>query len=75
MNSLRTNFKLPADHVIKITPYWLIGFIEGDGSFSVEKTNGYPLRLVVIQAITDRMVIEAIQIFLINLRPRALALI
>ena len=35
MNTLRTNFILPNSHKILITPYWLLGFIEGDGSFSV----------------------------------------
>lgn len=35
MNTSRTNFVLPDSHKILITPYWLLGFIEGEGSFSV----------------------------------------
>ena len=31
MNTLRTKFILPNSHKILITPYWLLGFIEGDG--------------------------------------------
>jgi hypothetical protein len=31
MNTLRTNFILPNYHKILITPYCLLGFIEGDG--------------------------------------------
>ena len=29
---------MPDNHKINITPYWLLGFIEGEGSFSVAKT-------------------------------------
>jgi hypothetical protein len=36
MNKNRTSFLQPF-HKIKITPYWLLGFIEGDGSFTVVK--------------------------------------
>jgi hypothetical protein len=34
MNSKRTDFTMPEGHRFNITPYWLLGFIEGDGSFS-----------------------------------------
>jgi hypothetical protein len=37
MNSKRTTFELPDDHKINITPNWLLGFIEGDGSFNIIK--------------------------------------
>lgn len=40
MNSTRSNFNLlrsapvgEEDHEINITSYWLLGFVEGDGSF------------------------------------------
>ena len=36
MNSARSNFNLPEDHEIYITSYWLLGFVEGDGSFYYE---------------------------------------
>jgi len=42
MNSQRTNFELPDTHKIIITPYWLLGFIEGDGSFSISNIKGFP---------------------------------
>jgi hypothetical protein len=35
MITLRTNLIFPNSHKISITPYWLLVFIEGDGSFSV----------------------------------------
>lgn len=36
MNKNRTNFNL-ADHKIVISDYWLLGLIEGEGSFHLEK--------------------------------------
>ena len=37
MNTRRTNFDLPERHTIEITPYWLLGFSEGESCFSVKK--------------------------------------
>jgi hypothetical protein len=34
MNTKRTDFIMPKEHKVVITPYWLLEFIEGDGSFS-----------------------------------------
>ena len=34
MNTNRSNFVIPENH-INITKSWLLGFIEGDGSFSL----------------------------------------
>ena len=68
MNTLRTNFVLPDDHKIIITPYWLLGFIEGDGSFSVSTLNSFPFRFNIVQAITEKKkVFEAIRTFLLEL--------
>ena len=33
MNFKRLNFEMPTDHNINITPYWLLGYIEGESSF------------------------------------------
>ena len=33
MNFNRTNFEMPINHSINITRYWLLGYIEGEGSF------------------------------------------
>lgn len=35
MNTTRVDFEFPSSHTIRITPYWLLGFIEGDGSFFI----------------------------------------
>jgi len=37
MNKGRTNFSMPIEHSYRITPYWLLGFVEGDGSFFIRK--------------------------------------
>ena len=39
MNFTRTNFKMPLNHSINITPYWLLGFIEGEGCFQSGKNH------------------------------------
>jgi hypothetical protein len=62
MNKKRTEFKLPLNH-IKISPYWLLGFIEGEGSFYLNRSNLTPtfsLSLTQLQ----KPVIEKIIIFL-----------
>ncbi len=33
MNRKRVSFHQPLDHKICITPYWLLGFVEGEGFF------------------------------------------
>lgn len=42
MNTKRTNSVLPLDHNIVITKGWLLGYIEGDGSFFVSRTDIEP---------------------------------
>jgi len=69
MNTLRTYFVLPDSHKILITPYWLLGFIEGDGSFSVSTLKSFPIRFNIVQLITEKKVIEAIRLFLLELCP------
>nr|UEV87085.1 hypothetical protein [Grifola frondosa] len=41
INKNRTEYSLPLDH-IRITPYWLLGFIEGEGSFHLRRTSLTP---------------------------------
>ncbi len=67
MNTLRTDFVLPYHHKILITPYCLLGFIEGDGSFSVSTLKSFPVRFNIVQTITEKKVLEAIKLFLLEL--------
>ena len=36
MNDMRVSFILSSDHKIYISPYWLLGFIEGEAWFHVK---------------------------------------
>lgn len=71
MNSKRTNFNIPAqatkesEYKIHITDQWLLGFIEGDGSFSITKD-----KFTLIFSISQRgnlALMEAIRNYLSNL--------
>jgi len=37
INTSRTDFRMPIEHKVKITPYWLLGLIEGEGSFYLNR--------------------------------------
>jgi len=41
MNKERKIYKMPDDHnhIVRITPYWLLGFIEGEGYFLFKKNS------------------------------------
>ena len=65
MNSKRVNFEMPSTHAaIRITPYWLLGLIEGEGTFCLNnpKTMGisFSLSLTAAQA----PLIDAVKNFL-----------
>lgn len=62
MNSLKTDFQMPEGHKPRITPYWLLGFVEGEGSFFINKT-GYNLTFVLTQSAKDLALMEAIKDF------------
>ena len=67
MNKQRTWFQLPPDsHKYLITPYWLLGFVEGEGSFSIHPRD-LVLTFSITQSIIDLSLMEAIKYFLNNL--------
>lgn len=71
MNRKKTSFVQNPLHKIYITPYWLLGFIEGEGSFWVSKTNlvqAFELGIT----LSEKPVMIAIYNYLINLIPQAL---
>lgn len=66
MNRGRTNFNMPADHTVRITDYWLLGFVEGEGSFFV-KRDKFKLGFSITQAFIDKSVMIEIKNYLITL--------
>ena len=64
INTKRTEFVLPLNH-IKITPYWLLGLIEGEGSFHLWRTTLTPVFSISLTKV-QQPVIEKIIEFLTN---------
>ena len=62
MNLKRTNYCLPLNH-IRITSYWLLGLIEGEGSFHLRRNSLTPTFSLALTAI-QKPVLEAIISFL-----------
>lgn len=66
MNKKRIDFNQTKGHSINITRNWLLGFIEGDGFFSVNQQN-FSLRFGIGQTSKEIGVLEAIQKFVLGL--------
>lgn len=64
MNTKRTDWT--SNHEINITPYWLLGFVEGDGSWNVNKQN-FLLSFSIAQSSKDLKLMEAIKNYFNNL--------
>lgn len=67
MNSKRVDFDFPGDHEsrIKITSNYLVGLIEGDGSFYLNKT-GMTARVSLVTIRQDKILLEKIREFLLS---------
>jgi hypothetical protein len=65
MNDKRVNFDFPANHCIKITGNYLIGLLEGDGSFYLNKYDMTP-RISLVTITRNKVVLEKIREFLLN---------
>jgi hypothetical protein len=63
MNTKRTEFSL--NHEIKITSFYLLGLIEGDGTFSVSRDSIRPVFQILLTASQKPLLIK-IREFLIN---------
>ena len=64
MNSKRTDFTLPESHKFIISCEWLLGFVEGDGSFFYD-FNKNTLVFSISQK-GNKELLEAIKAFLID---------
>lgn len=67
MNRKRSDFSMPNNKEINITPYWFLGFIEGEGSFSINRHNKFRLDFSLSQAIVDFNLMQNIKTYLENL--------
>jgi hypothetical protein len=65
MNDKRINCDLPADHRIRITGNYLVGLIEGDGSFYLNKHDMTP-HVSLVTTTPNKVVLEKIREFLLN---------
>jgi hypothetical protein len=65
MNKQRTNFQMPESYRPLITPNWLLGFVEEEGSFNVVR--GYGLTLSIGQSSIDNALMVAIKNYLNNI--------
>ena len=62
MNANRKNFTYPSHHKIVISSYWLLGLIEGEGSFYII-TKDFQLILDIGQSAVDSALMVVIQDF------------
>lgn len=67
MNRLRYNFTMPKNKEIYITPYWLLGFIEGEGCWSINRRNKFRLDFSLCQSSINLELLQKIKIYLENL--------
>ena len=65
MNSNRTNWDFPTKHNITITDSWLLGLIEGEGSFYLDRSKMEP-NFSITQSNIQHSLLEAIKKYLIN---------
>lgn len=66
MNDKRINFILPEFHSIRITGNYLVGLLEGDGSFYLNK-HDMSVRVSLVTISKNRLVLEKIREFLLSL--------
>ena len=66
MNSNRVHFVLPENHSIRITGNYLVGLIEGDGSFYLNKQD-MTVRVSLVTTTINRKVLEKIREHILNI--------
>ena len=66
MNSNRVNFILPENHSIRISSNYLVGLLEGDGSFYLNKQD-MTVRVSLVTTTINREVLEKIREHLLSL--------
>jgi hypothetical protein len=66
MNSKRSYFQMPEFHKTLITPYWFLGFVEGEGCFTVTNKgkDRYRLGFIISQSAKDLLLMQELCDFL-----------
>lgn len=67
MNKGRVDFSMPKDHILNITKYWLLGLIEGEGSFSLAKSKLRPNFQILFTVAQKPLLVEIRKYLLSNL--------
>lgn len=67
MNSKRSDFSRPDNFKCRITPYWLLGFVEAEASFYISKSNNFSLAFNICQSNRDLTLMEEIKTYMFNL--------
>jgi hypothetical protein len=65
MNRNRINFNFPKDYKKVVSDYWLLGLLEGEGSFYLDRTKLQPTFMIALTKV-QQLVIEEIKDYLIN---------
>lgn len=67
MNRSRLDYLMPKYKVTNITAYWLLGFIEGEGCFSINRGNNYRLDFSIAQTYSNLELMKNFKVYLENL--------
>lgn len=67
MNTGRKSFSMPKDHQLKVTKYWLLGLIEGEGSFNIYREHLIPNFQLLLTGVQKPLLKEIKQHFINNL--------
>jgi len=69
MNSKRAieDLNLSSSHEVRVTSYWLLGFVEAEGSFFVNRVKNFPVVFSVSQVSMENSLLEKIREFILAL--------
>ena len=65
MNKNRINFNFPEDHKIVVSDSWLLGLLEGEGSFYLDRNKLQPAFMIALTKV-QQAVVEEIKNYFIN---------
>jgi len=66
MNTQRSDFSMPSHHTIRITPYWLLGLLEGESSFCLNDPKNMGISFSLALTFTQYPLILALKSYFDN---------